>query len=471
MLDATSSGSSFIWVANTGEGSVSKVDISTYEELGRYRVGRDPSRTSVNTLGDVYVGNRGGRSLTKISGRGEGCPDTDGDGVVTTSGGSDMLPFGRDDCVLWTTELPDCDIIRAVAAQDDLGPDGDIHSYVWAGGWGGCLWKLDGETGEIVIDATESPVLPYGFALDGRGNLWIATLGNELGRVNTRACIDDISCALPFCSEEEECVKQRIIAPVWGYGITVDGQQRVWLGGGFARYDPAAPLGDRWIEVGGPAVNGVAADGRGWIWGGGMERIVRVDADNPRRWVVVPGAGGFSSRGVAVDSEGKIWGINMYHNNATVIRPGADLRDSEVETNVAPYFVRPYTYSDMTGTQLRIATMSHGFYREVIRTCNTEPPYWTELEFDAVVPQGTHLLFRVRTADAAEGLDGAPWVVVGRVPDDESPLSVAEAFEARTLEERPFLEVEIQLSRDQDLETLASPVVLEMEVIQACRVY
>ncbi|MCS6799014.1 MAG: putative metal-binding motif-containing protein, partial [Myxococcota bacterium] len=72
VLDSRRVVTHFIWIANSGEGTVSKVDTRTFVEVARYITGpagrgNDPSRTSVNTEGDVYVGNRSGRSLTKIS--------------------------------------------------------------------------------------------------------------------------------------------------------------------------------------------------------------------------------------------------------------------------------------------------------------------------------------------------------------------------------------------------------------------
>ncbi|MEZ4461173.1 MAG: hypothetical protein R3E66_15920 [bacterium] len=111
-LDVKRVESQFIWIANTGEGTVSKIDTRTYQEVARYitgpaGAGNDPSRTSVNTFGDVFVGNRAGQSLTKISSLGEDCPDTNGDGTITTStGAADVKPWGQDDCVLWNTSLP-----------------------------------------------------------------------------------------------------------------------------------------------------------------------------------------------------------------------------------------------------------------------------------------------------------------------------------------------------------------------------
>ena len=202
-----------------------------------------------------------------------------------------------------------------------------------------------------------------------------------------------------------------------------------------------------------------------------MGRIYRVNADDPSEWVSIRRAEGSSARGVAVDGEGKIWGINIFDGNATVITPGDEIDENSVETNVAPFFDYPYTYSDMTGTQLSIAVSSDGFYREIVHTCNVDPPFWTDLEFDAVVPDSTSVLFRVRTSAAAEMLEAAPWVTLARVPDDESPVSIAEAFEERSIDQLPYLEVEIQLSRDPDDERNFTPVVLDMNIVQECMVY
>ena len=68
-----------IWIANTAQGTVSKVDTDSYMELARYSTGplgagNDPSRTSVNGFGDVYVGNRQGGSVAKIAGQGQKMP-------------------------------------------------------------------------------------------------------------------------------------------------------------------------------------------------------------------------------------------------------------------------------------------------------------------------------------------------------------------------------------------------------------
>ncbi len=68
-LSSASSTFPFMWVANAGEDSVSKIDTNTGRELARYRTwfnggahgawaGPAPSRTAVDSDGNVYVLNR-----------------------------------------------------------------------------------------------------------------------------------------------------------------------------------------------------------------------------------------------------------------------------------------------------------------------------------------------------------------------------------------------------------------------------
>ena len=100
---------SFIWIANSPEGTVSKVDTQSATEVARYRTGPgepDPSRTSVNLAGDVAVLNRAG-GVAKIAAIEERCVDANGDGIIQTSTGpDDVLDWGADECVLWYQDLP-----------------------------------------------------------------------------------------------------------------------------------------------------------------------------------------------------------------------------------------------------------------------------------------------------------------------------------------------------------------------------
>ena len=481
VLDTTSANNEVIWIASTEEGTVSKFDTRTYEELGRYRTGPrggadDPSRTSVNTFGDVYVGNRAGGSVTKISVLGERCPDSNGDGRITTSsGGNDVLPWGEDDCVLWNTDVSGGGLIRAVAAQDVDGVDGGVYPTVWIGGYNGVVWHLDGDTGAILLE-TEAPVPPYGFALDRAGSLWIATReGNRLGRLDTNRCIDEASCDVPTCMDDSTCIKEEIPMPIRPYGITVDQHQRVWLGGSdIVRYDPSAPAGARVVEVGldfdeSIRVHGIAADAEGWVWGAGTDHgVVRVSADDPSSWTVVGGTTGFSNKGMAVDADGKVWSITRA-DRAVVVTPGPTLMDAMVDTDVARSIIEPYTYSDMTGQQLRLATNPRGFYRRVFEGCaSPSTTLWSELHWNGDAAPGTRLAFRARSSATAAELAAASWVGVATAPPDASPADLAGAFAAEGVTPGRFLELEVQLERLDGFPERLTPRVRWLEVSFMC---
>ncbi len=486
-LDSRRIETAFIWIANTGEGTVSKVDTRTRVEVARYRTGplagegNDPSRTSVNGLGDVFVANRAGRSVTKISTLGADCPDTNGDGAITTSSGpTDVLPWGQDDCVLWNTALPDGGILRAAAAQDTLGPDGELISAVWIGGWEGIVWKLDGDTGGILV-RTDSPTNNYGFALDGAGNLWISgRSGRGLGRIDTLRCRDTASCDVPICDDSgADCIKQQIAIPGTHnpYGITVDADQRVWLAmhgsESIGRYDPMTA---RWtIQNVGQNCHGIAADAAGWVWAAGWDAgVVRLDADDPSAFLVVPGTGGRGSKGMAVDIDGFVWSINQGTSDATVIEPGPTLSDVTVSTGVVPDGTLRYTYSDMTGTQLRLATNPRGHWRRPFEGCVDAgegiTTMWEELRYDAETPAGTLLRFRVRTAATRAGLATASWVLVAETPPATSPLDVATALRDAMIEPQLWLEVEVQLEamRMGTVDRPVSPRLLGISVTRSC---
>ena len=96
-----------IWIANSSQGTVSKIDTESGEELGRYLTGPgndDPSRTSVGLDGDVVVANRAG-GIVKIYAETADCADEQGQ-RQTSSGPQEILEWGTDTCVAWHVALP-----------------------------------------------------------------------------------------------------------------------------------------------------------------------------------------------------------------------------------------------------------------------------------------------------------------------------------------------------------------------------
>jgi hypothetical protein len=497
VLDASNANiPGIIWIANTSLDTVTKVDTTTYAILGRYRTDADdPSRTSVNSAGDVFVGNRAGNALTKILGAGDDCPDTNGDGSITTSTGfGDVLGYVEEDCSVWTVPVPDAPRVRGVAAQDLIVPDPlpdwpdhtKVEHYVWVGGTNHrTIYKYDGDDGTLLIQS-EAPTSVYGLALDGNGNIWMAGRGdgNSLGRVDTTQCVDQASCdAAPICVRDctsgactcdpscgipcDQAAKERILLPDNPYGITVDFNQRVWLGGTrIMRYDPSQPDAMRYADITGqPFVHGIAADAEGFVWGAARASgVIRIDGDT----LATQAIPGVDSKGIAVDKDGKIWGIE-YGANAHVITPGPTLPDYAATPAAVTGLGQCYTYSDMTGLQLALAANDPGYYRETAEGC-PEGTEWVDLEFDVETPPGTQVRFAARSADSVAALGMAQWVPLAKVPPDTSPFDIASALQSASVAMGRYLEWEVTLygAPDPNGGGILSPRVLSVGVSYHC---
>jgi len=489
-----------IWVANTAEGTVSKVDTVLMQEVGRYEVTinankqpglNGPSRTSVDSDGNVYAGARYGDHVTKILAAGDQCADINGDGMVTTStSATDVLPFGQDDCVAWTTDIGGD--ARGVAVQEipnqfiiEPQPDGDPiiteiegERSVWVGGQENDykLHKLDAETGQILL--TIVPPAPiYGLALDGRGNLWISGRKlDSIARVDTERCVDNscgtetvcvTACDTTTCpSSCDDAVLERIELGVGQqtYGITVDCQQRIWVGGahggdGVRRYDPLAPADQRLAfapDIAGDGIqgiHGIAADAAGWVWGAARDGGVwRIDAET-LQGVQVTGTGGdeFSAKGMAIDRQGRVWGIPLGLEDpaldyALVITPGPTITEATLAKPIAG-FGGPYTYSDMSGEQRRLASNEPGSYRQLFQGCGRDekPTKWRDLSWEAELPDGTWVVFLARTADTIADLEDAEWFNLAAIPGRESPLGIEDFIKGANQAPGRYLEIDVRL--------------------------
>ena len=357
----------FIWIANAGEGTVSKIDTRTLEEVGRYITRPDgngnPSRTSVNLAGDVAVANRHG-GLTKIVADPDACTDTNGvPGIQTSTGARDVLAWGMDDCVDWYTEFPTTNQ-RPVAWATSPFEEGSCEvssDSVWTvyssstglapglGGTGGVgVALVDGDTGviqeEVEIaeaDFSGAQLGAYGGAVDPSGDLFFV----HMGAVTTnprlaRVTRDDLTVST-----------WDVPASLSPYGITVDHLGRVWVssttGVGVGRFDPALEtwdLGPAFSSLGGLAQAGSS------MWIATAQGAVSIDLET-----LALGATFESfdpTKGIAVDIEGFVW----------VVGEVAYKIDAATGESVGSYdgLTEPYTYSDMTGTALATVTCGPG---------------------------------------------------------------------------------------------------------------
>ena len=439
-----------IWIANSGGGTVSKVNTDTREEEGRYVTGPsgypDPSRSTVNPHGDVISVNRSEGSATKILA--SDCFDQNGNGLRTSAGADDVLAWGEDDCVVWHLEgMPGA---RGSAVEIRSSLDDGVHEYVWVGAYNnGIIYEIDSEEGEFTGREINN-VSPYGAALGPGGYLWTFNASwQALTRVDTTTL---------------ERAEFAFAAGEYPYGITVDGEGRVWIGGSVARFDPET---ETWES---PPANvsggGIAVDGNGDAFVGEFGSAWHVRGDTMEA-TAIPGAGG---HGWAVDFDGYawsiVWGWDMGGGgNAIVVDPETDTVDATVTG-----FVSPYTYSDMTGFQLVNATNPVGTFPHIFQACDgAESVHWSHLTCDGDVPAGTSITFRMRIADSIEGLAAAPWLEVGGMPGDQCPLDLDAAFAragvSAQLAGQHFLQVEATLA---SADRMSRPVLLAMGVDYSC---
>ncbi|MFH1533157.1 MAG: hypothetical protein ABIK09_20715 [Pseudomonadota bacterium] len=447
ILDSTKLNLSFIWIANSGESTVSKLDTETGAELARYITCSDPSRTSVDLNGDAWVACRGDGGVAKIHLYEQTCEDKNGNGVIDTSrdengdlviSGSEMLPAGQDECIKFL-------VYPGGSLQRGAGVDSENHA------WFACyntksLRRLHPDDGAVVQTITGLPANPYGLVIDGNNILWISGRGgNQLVRVDPTQTPPQIdSYVSPLGS----------FSP---YGIALDYQGRVWTanccGKNVAyRFDPTT---GQWAEAAtGSRPRGLAGsvDGRLYVANDSDSRIAVVDVDSLQTLGYVELGAGRYPVGVAVDFQGNAWAVNQSGSSATKIDP-----DTLTVIGEYPVGQSPYTYSDMTGYNLHNFTVSQGQYSTIIGGWSEIRVKWESLFVDAEIPEGSSISVEVRTAMTVEALGVTPWQgMFGPFPPATFPmdLSILPAMDGKFLQIRLWL-----FSEDKE----STPIIKEIQ--------
>jgi streptogramin lyase len=266
----------------------------------------------------------------------------DNGSIDTSTGPTDVLPWGEDECMVWNTALGSGSSIGARATAWDGREDeetGEGGSVYIGAVLNHVIYRLNGDTGAIV-DQAATTLGHYGGAIDGRGNFWTVAMTCTIGACQIeRTSIDNLA--------------DHEVYPVHcGYGISIDGLGRVWTAGlgCVSRYDPETGQ-NPFVATGGIDFNrGVAvgsALSEGFVWAANTNGdLLQIDRESVQVVHREP-VGVQEMVGAAVDCEGYVWTVSLGGNSAYKVHPGT------WQVDAVPLGQQPYTYSDMTGMQLR----------------------------------------------------------------------------------------------------------------------
>jgi len=406
----------FIWVPNN-EGTVSKVDTATGKEIGRYWVsdGTDssPSRTTVDLLGNCWVGCRQRGTVVKIGlfeagqwidrnldGICQTSQDTNVDGDIT---GSEILQWGQDECVLYEVVLvPGYEGVYVPGTYSGsydynywgVSPRGlaiDASNNLWAGTWSiSKYFYIDGATGVIIRSVDAAPHNAYGAAIDENGILWSAEgPGSDDGEDSILLRLDPSTDAKSFVDIGHTC-----------YGLGLDYNHHLWVSSYWSdqlsridiSVDPPTFVTYNTPEQ--SESRGVAAtsDNNIWVANTGANTVTRYDNDGNLTATIT---GLYYPTGVSVDANGKVWATDRYDEYLHRIDPTnntIDLSKQIVGSN------GHYTYSDMTGIVSRTITTKIGTWT-VVFDSTTENTPWGTISWNSNEPTGTSISVKVRSSN------------------------------------------------------------------------
>ena len=424
-----------LWVANSPEATVSKVDTNTGAEVGRYKICTSPSRTSVDLNGDVWVGCRNDGGVAKIINQKSKCIDKNGNGQIETSEDlnkdTHIQPnemVSNDECIQFIVYPDGATVARAAGV--------DKENHAWIGFWNSKhLRRLHPNTGASVV-SVDLPCSPYGLVIDQMGIIWIQGSGCGLVRV------------------DPQTLAVSKLSPPFGYsayGINVDMFGKIWLGGGWGavRYDPVA---NQWLKANGVSSSSAVAtgtDGYTYVVNDGPSTVTKINSVTATVEGTIALGAGRGPHGVAMDFSGFVWAVNLSKGTVSKCDPKPMQMIGEYKVGSSPY-----TYSDMTGYTLGNFTAPKGHYTHVFGftgwagTVNETQTttMWETMEVDAIIPPKGFLKIRYVVADTLKALDINSWSAeFGPFPPQQFPIDLKAANVIGR-----FLKVEVFLQAGED---------------------
>jgi hypothetical protein len=443
----------YVNIAASFRGTVIRIDVNTGATVGEWWSapdgrGRNPSRTTVDRLGNTWLSNRdeasGGKgSVTRIGvivggtrADADGtanpvgdylkgpfsyntCDDRDGDGLIATSRGlGDRRPWtnagGADDNGGVSTAADECIITYTrVVGTNTRTVAVDASNDLWTGGSDTEHEKLDGDTGQPVAGTQINfGCGGYGGLIDRAGTLWSARYGANLLRyvpgTGSGTCLNTSHGDYGLGMDP-------VTGEIWHTSLS--GNRVVKLA------PDGTVLGT--FSHGFENAQGVAVDMDGNVWvahslfGATTVGHLRTDGTFVGN-VTLPGGNG--PTGVAIDRNGKVWVANINTNNAMRIDPAAGpiggggfpvgAVDLTVDLGAG---AGPYNYSDMTGSVLGEITAPVGTW-SVVQDGGAAGTQWGKVTWNTEPagdePGGTSIVVEARAANAEGDLPAQAFVSV-----------------------------------------------------------
>ena len=484
-LNSMSEPVNFIWIAVSTNGTVVKIDTKTGAVLGEFHtapagMGLNPSRTTVDNKGNVWVTNRdesgfvaanavapgvppvarnmGSAVYIGLEEAGE-CVDRDGSGTIDTSS-------GLGDVKSWTNTGSADTLGGASTAEDEcilnfvrVNSTGtrhvsvDTNNDVWIGGTGGRFFDLvDADTGSIIRQEPSVGYGGYGGLIDGSGVIWSS---NRLLRWDTTLPLTGVNGGNWIGYSHDS------------YGLCIDSAGNVWntslYGNTIRKFSPAGALLGTYSH-GNYNAQGCVIDQNDHVWvahslfnpnntvghllnDGTFIGNVTLDPSNPA-----------GPTGVAVDGDGKIWATGYLSGKAYRIDPalgpiGADGITPLGQLDFTSVYLggNLYNYSDMTGSTL-FAPPEQGSWTVIHDSGLVDAP-WSFVGWNSSEPSDSSI--SVTAASSTDGVSFGPAVAVtnGSTPAVANGryLKVVVSFQRATTSETPVLyDLTVSANRDPD---------------------
>jgi len=425
-----------VWVPNTGDGTVSKVDAQSAQESARYRVPGTPERVAIDQDGDAWVLSpslQGVSSLTKLAAGAPACVDRDGNGLRTSQGPDDVLTLGDDECVLLSTDVgADAELARALAIGGPHGPDSGVdHVYVGLESAQRVL-ELDADGAEVLRELPTPGLSPFDAAFDPWGMLWLVDRQGLLGRIDPGAASPQIE----IHEAPLRCYELESLASDAAGVLTLSGASCEDV----VTYDPVRDRFQALKTAGVLDTRGVTVLGaESWLshTAGEISRVRRAP-------LAILGSYGLASDGfsplesiaIGADSAGQIWTVSSSgapHGQGVLSRfdPSSANVTAQVPVGRLPRGRGDITGDHRLGAFAPEASAQHVFFgcggvqRDASSAVVSTSTVWQRVHVGWLGGGGARVSVEARRASSVDALaEDQSFVALGSLPDDDQPFAL-----------------------------------------------